>query len=88
MHYCTLLCNTTNTPLPDLLYITYLTTYKQYCATYFPHNPLYLLNNKMLTTSCKGQAPPPLSLPHKDKGQMAGVRIAFSGSFFSGKDVH
>jgi len=36
-HYCTLLCNT---PLPAPLYCL------QYCAIYFPHDPLYC--NKIL----------------------------------------
>jgi len=43
-HYCTLLCNI---PLPDPFYCL------QYCAIYFPHDPLYC--NKILAISCKGQ---------------------------------
>jgi len=41
--YFTLLCNT---PLPAPLYCL------QYCAIYFPHDPLYC--NKILAISCKG----------------------------------
>ena len=44
-HYCTLLCDI---PLPAPLYCL------QYCAIYFPHDPLYC--NKILAISCKGQA--------------------------------
>ena len=44
LYYCTLLCNTS---LPTPLYCL------QYCAIYFPHDPLYC--NKILAMSCKGQ---------------------------------
>jgi len=43
-HYCTLLCDI---PLPAPFYCL------QYCAIYFPHDPLYC--NKILAISCKGQ---------------------------------
>jgi len=43
-YYRTLLCNI---PLPDPLYCL------QYCAIYFPHDPLYC--NTILAISCKGQ---------------------------------
>ena len=47
-HYCTLLCDI---PLPAPLYCL------QYCAIYFPHDPLYFFFNcnKILAISCKGQ---------------------------------
>jgi len=38
-------------PLPAPLYCL------QYCAIYFPHDPLYC--NKILAISCKGQGPSP-----------------------------
>ena len=55
-YYCTLLCNTS---LPTPLYCL------QYCAIYFPHDPIY--SNKILAISCKGQAP-------GDVSQVASVR--------------
>jgi len=49
-HYCTLLFNT---PLPDPLYC--LQYYFQYCAIYFPRDPLYCSKIILiLTISCKG----------------------------------
>ena len=51
----TLLCNT---PLPAPLYCL------QYCAIYFPHDPLYC--NKILTISCKGQPPAVVLLSHDE----------------------
>ena len=52
-YYCTLLCNSS---LPAPLYCL------QYCAIYFPHDPLYC--NKILAISCKGQSRKPSRIIH------------------------